>query len=348
VEEKRAGGEATGTFTLKLGSSTTAPIPVTATAEELRLKLAELSEIDDSGVVVTRTDQGAKRGYVWSITFSPFNGTAVMSHAGDIAELVGVATPLNDSATVSVNVTTVVQGSDAVSGTFKILFGDDDYYRYGSLAFDTTAEEMHAHMMKYFPSLPRPFTVDRNGPKSNGAYTWLVTYPLNTTTYKVVSTAPTTFRVHYDSLLPIWEGNRKNKTYMETRIEQVATQRIGGDFALTFKGETTKAIPAQASASEVQAALEGLTNIPNITVSVRTPEGFNGNKSWFVSFTSLANAGDMPMLGIDTSQLVGTDVNAKVSEYLKGDSLGIRSLEILNANAGDTFALEFNYTWPDA
>ena len=98
----------------------------------------------------------------------------------------------------------------------------------------------------------------------------------------------------------------------------------------------------------VQAALEGLTNIPNITVSVRTPEGFNGNKSWFVSFTSLANAGDMPMLGIDTSQLVGTDVNAKVSEYLKGDSLGIRSLEILNANAGDTFALEFNYTWPDA
>ena len=37
--------------------------------------------------------------------------------------------------------------------------------------------------MKHFPSLPRPFTVDRVGPRPNGAYTWLITLPLGESTF---------------------------------------------------------------------------------------------------------------------------------------------------------------------
>ena len=36
-----------------------------------------------------------------------------------------------------------------------------------------------------------------------------------------------------------------------------------------------------------------------MTVTERTPEGFNGNKSWDVTFTSLQFAGDIPLMRFD-------------------------------------------------
>ena len=110
-----------------------------------------------------------------------------------------------------------------------------------------------------------------------------------------------------------------------------------------LKVRETAPISAHATASELEEALSDLSNIPNITASVRTPEGFNGNKSWFVTFTSLANAGDVPLMDIDVSGCSGTGVAATVAEYVKGNSLGIRKLEILNADANDKFVLSFNY-----
>ena len=301
VKEVRPGGEATGTFTLLLDSVETSAIPVNASADELRAKLLEIPAIDNRGLTVTRNTT-KRDGYSWTVTFLPNDGTSMMTPAGDISELTSTITTLNNSAAVSIIVTTMRDGSDPVSGTFKILFETghdtstseytyDKYYRYGSLKFDTTADEMYDHMITYFPSLPQPFTVDRIGPQMNGAYTWLVTYPINRTT------APLTFHVHYHSLKPA--GTR-----MLTAVQQKATERLGGRFKLSFKGEETAPISAHATASELEEALSDLSNIPNITASVRTQEGFNGNKSWFVTFTSLANAGDVPLMDIDVSSVV--------------------------------------------
>lgn len=45
-------------------------------------------------------------------------------------------------------------------------------------------------------------------------------------------------------------------------------QPTGGTFTLSYAGETTAAIPYNASCAEIEAALELLSNIDNVSVSL--------------------------------------------------------------------------------
>lgn len=109
----------------------------------------------------------------------------------------------------------------------------------------------------------------------------------------------------------------------------------GGTFVLSFKGDATSPIPYQADAAYVEAALESLLQIGDVTV---TRDEFSPTAtSWLVEFTTLgtpANIGDLPMLEADGSFLTGKSVRITVEEM----SDGCCTVEI-SANGGADFTV---------
>lgn len=76
----------------------------------------------------------------------------------------------------------------------------------------------------------------------------------------------------------------------------------GGTFTLTYSGNTTTDLDYDATAAEVQSALEALGSIGAGNVSVTGPDG----GPWVVEFISALGETDVDMLTGDDSSLVGT------------------------------------------
>ena len=104
-----------------------------------------------------------------------------------------------------------------------------------------------------------------------------------------------------------------------------AADSPGGTFTLAFDGSTSPPISWNASAAAVEAALESLPQVGD--VSVLGPTGvFSGDTSsavatWLVEFTTLgtpSNIGDLLLLEADGSFLTGTAVSVGVEEVSAG------------------------------
>lgn len=109
----------------------------------------------------------------------------------------------------------------------------------------------------------------------------------------------------------------------------------GGTFVLSFKSDATSPIPCQADAAYVEAALESLPQVGDVTVTRDefSPTGL----SWLVEFTTVgtpANIGDLPLLEADGSFLTGTSMKIAVEEV----SAGCCTVEI-SANGGADFTV---------
>ncbi len=83
----------------------------------------------------------------------------------------------------------------------------------------------------------------------------------------------------------------------------------GGTFTLTFDGQTTSALAYNATASQVEAALEALPNITNVTV---TGSGTSSDP-WVVTFVDPGDQ-DVKQLTADDSNLSGTTTITTVTE----------------------------------
>jgi hypothetical protein len=90
---------------------------------------------------------------------------------------------------------------------------------------------------------------------------------------------------------------------------------VGGSFALSFRGQRTGYIAADASAVEVQAELEELSTVGSVSVQ-RSDEDESGGYTWTVTF--LNNLGDLPSLVVDDVTLTGTLASVAVAEDTKG------------------------------
>ena len=85
---------------------------------------------------------------------------------------------------------------------------------------------------------------------------------------------------------------------------------LAGDFTLTFRGETTGSIAADADADTVRSALLALSTIGDVNVTEITERHTAGSaKEWLVAFLaprenvglSVQHAGDMPALVADAT-----------------------------------------------
>lgn len=104
-----------------------------------------------------------------------------------------------------------------------------------------------------------------------------------------------------------------------------AADSPGGTFTLAFDGSTSPPISWNASAVAIEAALESLSQVGDVSVLEPT-DASSGDASsvgatWLVEFTTLgrpSNIGDLPLLEADGSFLTGTAVSVGVEEVSAG------------------------------
>jgi DNA-binding beta-propeller fold protein YncE/Tol biopolymer transport system component len=100
-------------------------------------------------------------------------------------------------------------------------------------------------------------------------------------------------------------------------VQSVSLTATGGVFTLSFKGEPSAPIPFNATAAEVEAALEGISSLGTGQVAVAGEPG----GPWSVQFTGTLAGRDVPELGTDASALTGPEPGAAVATTTPGISL---------------------------
>lgn len=100
-----------------------------------------------------------------------------------------------------------------------------------------------------------------------------------------------------------------------TTIQDGDATALGGVFALSFKGQRTAYMPYNASSVIVEAELEELATVGDVSIT-RALVGPSGDYTWTVTFED--NLGDLPLLEIDTKSLTGTLPQAVVEEVVRG------------------------------
>lgn len=92
---------------------------------------------------------------------------------------------------------------------------------------------------------------------------------------------------------------------------------VGGSFTLSLGGVSTGALAWDASAADMEAALEDLSTVGEVTVMRGAADGERGH-TWSVTFVDVQNGGDVELLLADYSQLTGVGAVATAREVFKG------------------------------
>jgi len=173
--------------------------------------------------------------------------------------------------------------------------------------------------------------VVRSGPDSERGYEWTVTFTSregdvpalrsNVSALTGLSSAVDVSEVH-------------KGTVQEIQIVDLSSgaSQVGGNFTLSFRGMTTEELVMGSTcgeSSDVEAELERLaTVIGDLTVECQTNGAFG--LKWTITFET--NAGDLPLLTADDSELTPADATITITTDRDGTSLAL----------GGTFALEFD------
>ena len=180
--------------------------------------------------------------------------------------------------------------------------------------------------------LPEGFTVNRRGPFASQTYQWEIVLPKNKTfegeTLHVVDSGGGSIKL------------KGTNASVSCALSQQGTKKLDGQFRLSFSAhngyvEFSRAISHNATNDEMKAALEELHSIGSVTVnSVNFDKNMSGSGAlqWHVTFDSLKNAGDLPLLAAEyTSQdafLLGTSASVDVSETRKGSSNAVFKIKV--------------------
>eukprot|EP00957_Ditylum_brightwellii_P175710 13378686-Ditylum_brightwellii.AAC.1 len=101
-----------------------------------------------------------------------------------------------------------------------------------------------------------------------------------------------------------------------------------GSFRLKVRGKWTKQIPAQATAMDVEVALEDIEGIENASVNLTRDVDAWGGAEYFITFEHysgsspngrvLQTAGNIPPIEVDTSTLYGANIKTSVTTIQNG------------------------------
>jgi YD repeat-containing protein len=116
---------------------------------------------------------------------------------------------------------------------------------------------------------------------------------------------------------------------------------MGGSFTLTYSGQTTSSLAYNASANDVLAALEALSNIGSGDVAVTQTVNTTSAKEWQVTFQGALAASNVSQITISTAGLFPS-ASATEATDTQGSSSNneVQSVTISNATGG-TFRLTF-------
>ncbi|KDO30965.1 hypothetical protein SPRG_04153 [Saprolegnia parasitica CBS 223.65] len=249
--------------------------------------LGAMANIGATGITgVTRSVADAQGGYSWSVTFA-----AAM---GNVPQL-SVASSALIGAGADVKVTTPTQGNVIADGYFTLTFG-------GSTTANIAYNAAAAAVQTALQALPTVDTVSvtRSGPDNQQGYAWSITFLSN---------------MNAGDLPTMTTASRFSAI---GAVSSVATtvrgNQLGGTFKLLYNGSPTAALPAAATVTEMQTALQALgTGSLDVT---RSGPDYQGGYTWTVSFLSLAGA-----LSAFTAQ--ATDLTETRSDGLSSKAIDI-------------------------
>ena len=148
--------------------------------------------------------------------------------------------------------------------------------------------------------IPSDIRVAREGPYFNGAYKWDIIFPKG-------------FSFHGAKIEVARTGGGAVKLQgtsadVITRVSRLGTAPASGYFTLSlnrgsiFKPETTKAIPVNCSVDLLKSTLEELDSVSEVAISSHSLDinaTGRGAVRWDVTFVSMHDSGDLPMLSLE-------------------------------------------------
>lgn len=214
----------------------------------------------------------------------------MVGHVGDI-QVVSVNSRSNVTEVQSLTISAL---AGSLRGNFTISWG---YHKSHRLPHNASADEVASAVKelgdvgavnvlrdKFYSGLRAGFRWNVTFPNYNGD---LANLNINTTGLTGLSVRTTTQEI-------------VKGVACEVQTISVEGAR-GGSFRLRFNGATTSQIPYNASAAEVKSALEGLSTINEVVVTLNTSATYGAGRMWTVMFTD--NTGDLPLMDGDASGL---------------------------------------------
>ncbi len=286
----------TGTFTLTYDGQTTAGLAYTATAADVKTALENLSNIDVDDVAVTG---GAGPTTDWVVEFK-----GNLAHT-DVALMTAVSScGQNEKQTVSIPDTTDV-------GTFTLTYDGQTTAPISQGASAATIQGVLEDLSNI--EVGDVEVTGGPGPTDD----WIVEFKANLGLTDVpLMTAVSSC------------GQNEKQT---VSIDPTTT---GGTFTLTYDGQTTAGINHNASAGDVEDALELLSNIGAGQVAVTGGPG--PDTAWIVSFTGTLGLTDVVLMTGDGALLTGgSSTDVTIEETVKGVTVDVTITEAVKGVTED-------------
>jgi hypothetical protein len=227
-------------------------------ASELEAALEGLSTIND--VEVTKfsfMDNDA----LFAVTFiEPY---------GDV-ELLTVDDSMLSGTSVALTVVEDRKGNFIGTGTFRVY---NNTAESDALRYDASAKDV-AQAVRSLGSWLDGVQVSRTGPTLVGGYTWSVTFPEHMGDASLLQVNAAGL-VGVGSTANVAELHKGKVVAVQT-LRTTATSPLSGSFAIGFNGQETELLPYNASAAEVESALEELSSVHDVSVARRSTDQDSG------------------------------------------------------------------------
>jgi hypothetical protein len=314
-------GLISGTFAISSGLISTSYLDSTASVEEIRAALL-LLPIGD--VIVRRSNSVLGDGFTLFVIF-----VEMLGNNAELTVDVRNMRSSDGSATVSASFTSPVAGSLPVLGS--------QYF--GNQIVDVLDETMS--LVYTIPNLSNGLHYYVRVSAYNGAG---ATYGASANGFPILietSKAPTQVgavvltAISDDSLKLSWQepadaGGSPISSYLleidsassvqEVQVVNInsTSSKLSGSFSLQFGGFSTSAIPYDASASRMEAAIESLASVGNVQVVQKLSQ--TGSTSYSISWTVtfLDNVGPLGLISVSANNLVGSSVVIRAYRLLVG------------------------------
>ena len=328
VDRVNRGSFLVGSYQLKIKNFWSAPIQVQATAKEVKTAIEKIPGAHVS--INNMLQHHDKFGSVKFLMVFPHyvgeepNGTIPIT-AGNLPQI-DIDTKQLTGCSLNISISTIQNGSEPVK------FDKGFHLVPPNISVDTLPIENLTRWLHHNESsvtmkealcatgaLPKGTSVSHKGPYENGSFQWQIQYPLgyssNGETWKVVRIGGAKIQFQ----------DRQHD--VKTVLTRKGSKNADGYFYLQFQrgvdkpNEITGKIPVNASATEMKLLLESLPSLTSVnveSVSLDVSQTGCGSKQWNITFTSIREIGDIPLLSVDASHLKGSQARVHILEKVKG------------------------------
>ena len=230
--------------------------------------------------------------------------------------LADVLTFLNTDDGMS-NETQTISFPTATGGSFTVDFGSTGSP--ATIAYDATAAEVETALESLSSISAGDVSVTLSGTTGLPADSIVIEFTGNLAGTDVADLVTDSTNLQGDTA-DVTETKKGTKAINEKQTVAITGSPTGGTFTLTYGTETTGTMGYSASAVQIEAALEALTAIDDVTVTTGTT-GLPAD-AFVVEFKDNLAGTDVSMLTIDTTGLQGgTSPSGSVAETIKGRGL---------------------------